>query len=149
MHLRFLLCLYQGQAVKTHKMRFPQEILDVQAKAVAEHLKEYDIQRVYVSPFYRSALLPHSICLPLCSTFLQPSSLFTGETELHEAWLLVLQDIFMYPSSPVSCEWYSTWLTCTCKPAVLCKLCSINILMVGASSQKHVLCCLWYLHVPL
>ena len=27
---------------------------DVQAKAVAQHLKEYDIKRVYVSPFYRS-----------------------------------------------------------------------------------------------
>lgn len=26
---------------------------DMQAKAVAQHLKEYDIKRVFVSPFYR------------------------------------------------------------------------------------------------
>lgn len=38
---------------ETHKMRLAEGILNVQAKAVAEHLKEYDIQRVYVSPFYR------------------------------------------------------------------------------------------------
>ncbi len=42
-----------------------QSVLVTQAKAVAEQLKQFDIKRVYISPFYRYLLCRHNMLVPV------------------------------------------------------------------------------------
>lgn len=84
----------------------------VQAKAVAEQLKQFDIKKVYISPFYRYTLCRRNMLLPaVLLSHQQKVLLKTSGTTSYQQRMLSAMDLPQL-ELPHTLDVVTRWHTC-------------------------------------